>query len=170
MICQICKHEWCWVCKEDFPVHQPECPNFYLYQELLAFQGMQMSFDGDQSIHPNGWFMYTGATGSLCFWFVSVLFLFLVCIPCIVVFNILVTPVYMLALIFSIAGLSRSSLNGREWFIFLVVISFILLYSTIPIVFLMVTIPQLTFHLAKKLFEVRDLCKYRCRKYRKLSV
>lgn len=31
MICPMCKHEWCWICKQDFPVHTPECPNFHLY-------------------------------------------------------------------------------------------------------------------------------------------
>ena len=37
MICQMCKHEWCWICKSDFPVHTSECPNYQTYLELLEF-------------------------------------------------------------------------------------------------------------------------------------
>jgi IBR domain, a half RING-finger domain len=37
MICKLCNHEWCWVCKQDFPVHLSTCPNYHLYLEILAF-------------------------------------------------------------------------------------------------------------------------------------
>lgn len=37
MICQVCKHEWCWECKEDFPVHLNTCSNYHLFLEILEF-------------------------------------------------------------------------------------------------------------------------------------
>lgn len=61
--------------------------------------------------------------------------------PCIIVFNLIVTPVYMLSLIFTLSGIRRSSITGRFWIIAMIIIFFILLYAAIPIVFFMVTIP-----------------------------
>lgn len=167
----MCKHEWCWICKQAFPVHTSECPKYDQYLELLHFQGMENSMlEGDESIHPNGWFMYSGGFGSIWFWFTSFIFLLLVGMPCIVVFNVFVTPVYMLSLMFKCLGLDSSAFKARFWLVSFLVIAFILLYSTVPIVFFIVTMPQLIFHLAKKVMEMKDLCKNRCRRYRKLSV
>jgi hypothetical protein len=56
------------------------------------------------------------------------------------------------------------------WMVFVTVIFFIIFYSCIPITFLIVTVPQVFFHYAKKYYEVKDLVKSRCRRYRKLSV
>lgn len=126
--------------------------------------------EGDESIHPNGWFMYSGGSGSLCFWLSSMLFLLLVGTPCIVIFNVFVTPVYMLSLIFKCLGLDHHALKGRVWLVSFLVLAFIVLYVTVPIVLFLVTLPQLSFHFAKKMMEIKDLCKHRCRRYRKLSV
>ena len=94
----MCKHEWCWICKSDFPVHTSECPNYQTYLELLEFQGLD-NFDGDEEINPGRWFSPTGSSGGLLFLLASTLFLVLVITPCIVVFNILITPVYIFSIL-----------------------------------------------------------------------
>lgn len=172
MICQLCKHEWCWICKQAFPVHLSSCPNYHLYLEILSFQGADASqiLEGDDAIHPNGWFLYSGGTGGACFWVCSLLFLLILGLPSIVIFNLFVTPVYMLALLFSLCGFRRSSIDGRVCMITMIVFAFLLLYSAAPVVFLIVTLPQIVFHLAKKYHELKDLCRNRCRRYRKLNV
>lgn len=161
MICVICKHEWCWICKQEFPVHLSSCPNYGLYLEILAFQGIDSSLvmEGDETIHSNGWFMYSGSTGSLCLWLATSLFLLFLGVPCIIIFNVFITPVYMMAFLFSMCGIRRQNLNGHFWIITLLVLAFIILYVAIPVVFLVVTIPQLIFHLGKKFFEFKDLCR-----------
>ena len=98
MICQMCKHEWCWICKQDFPIHLPECPNYQTYLELLEFQGLD-EFEGDEEISSTRWFVRTGGSGGIFFLLLSSLFLILVITPCIIIFNILITPVYMLSMI-----------------------------------------------------------------------
>jgi hypothetical protein len=100
----------------------------------------------------------------------SGLFLLLVGLPCIATFNVLVTPVYMLALIFKCFNLNHNAFKGRFWLVSFLVLVFIMLYSAVPLVFFLVTLPQVTFHIAKKVMEMKELCRNRCRRYQKLSV
>lgn len=114
--------------------------------------------------------MMTGETGSAFFYFVTILFYFLVVIPCITVFNIFITPVYTLSLIFKCLRVRLTHLNKRFCLISLLVLFFIVLYMTIPFIFVIVTLPQLFFHFMKKIVELKDLCKKRCRRYNRLAI
>lgn len=66
--------------------------------------------------------------------------------------------------------INRAMTRRRIWIITVMVLVFILLYVTIPIVFFLVTVPQVMFHIVKKGVEMKDLCKHRCRRYRRLSI
>lgn len=112
----------------------------------------------------------TGETGNAFFYFVTVLFYFLVVIPCITVFNIFITPVYTLSLIFKCLSVRLTHLNKRFCLISLLVLFFIVLYVTIPFIFVIVTLPQLFFHFMKKIVELKDLCKKRCKRYNRLAI
>lgn len=35
MICNLCKHEWCWFCNEDAPIHTSECPFYPEYLKII---------------------------------------------------------------------------------------------------------------------------------------
>ena len=52
----------------------------------------------------------------------------------------------------------------------ILVIFFIILYVTVPFTFVIVTLPQLFFHCAKKMVELKDLCRKRCRRYNRLAI
>ena len=112
----------------------------------------------------------TGETGNIFFYLLTVLFYFLVVIPCITVFNIFITPVYTLSLIFKCLHVRLHRLNRRFFLISLLVLFFIVLYVTIPFIFIIVTLPQLFFHFIKKIVELKDLCKKRCRRYNRLAI
>ena len=177
MICQMCKHEWCWICKSDFPVHTPDCPNYQTYLELLEFQGLE-EFEGNEELSQGRWFARTGDFGGLCFMMMSTLFLIIVVTPCIVVFNVLITPVYIFSMFLTYCNVDRRFFVRNFWMTFITVFLFISLYCCIPITFIIVTIPQLTFHYVKKCHEIKDLTcgsrndtrTGRCRRYRKLTV
>jgi hypothetical protein len=85
--------------------------------------------------------MITGETGNAFFYFVTVLFYFMVVIPCITVFNIFITPVYTLSLLFKCLDVRLNRLNRRFFLISVLVLFFIVLYVTIPIIFVIVTLP-----------------------------
>jgi hypothetical protein len=99
--------------------------------------------EGDETISENRWFAYEGGTGKLWFWLISTFFLLLIVIPSIIIFNVFITPVYMYALIVSKTGINfNQPINRRRfWIISVMVLFFILLYSTIPIIFFIVTVP-----------------------------
>jgi hypothetical protein len=114
--------------------------------------------------------LYTGGSGGPCFWLASFLVLLVLGMPCIIVFNVFVTPVYMFGLLFWLFGVRRQRIDGRVCMMTVMGFTFVLLYSAVPIIFFIVTLPQLTFHFAKKYHELKDLCRSRCRRYRKLTI
>lgn len=161
MICKVCKHEWCWICKEDFPVHTPDCPNFQSYLDILEFQGIQ----ANDALHPSGWFLYGRRRGP-CFWIFSTLLLLILGLPVIIIVNVLLSPCYALFMIFKCCKIRRRSAKR----VLIGVFFGLLLYITAPIIFFIVTIPQVAIFAYKKILELKDLCKNRCRQYRHLRV
>jgi hypothetical protein len=163
MTCQMCKHEWCWQCKEDFPVHTPQCPNYHLYLEILEFQGLQ-----NVELHPSGWYNY-GRRGSVIYWIFSMLFLLILALPTVIIINSLLSPCYSLMMIVSCCHINRTKFR-TWWGIILTLFVLILLYCSVPVVLVMVTIPQIVIFAYKKVLELKELCKNKCRYYRKLGV
>jgi hypothetical protein len=162
MICQVCKHEWCWICNEDFPVHTSECPNYHLYLEILEFQGLS------EEMHPSGWYSIEGRGGA-AFWIFSTLFLLIIALPLVIVVNVLLSPCYSLLILANCCGLDKSKYK-RWWGIILIIFLVIMLYVSVPVVFFMITIPQVVIFAGKKIFELKDLLKHKCRFYSKLGV
>jgi hypothetical protein len=86
------------------------------------------------------------------------------------VFNIFITPVYMISLLSKCLNIQLNRIGRRWCLISVLVLFFIVLYVTVPVIFVIVTIPQLFFHLIKKIVELKDLCKKRCRRYNRLAI
>ena len=165
MICQMCKHEWCWACNEDFPVHTPECPNYHLYLEILEFQGLN-----GQEIHHEGWGWFnSGRRASALYWICSFFFLLIIALPLVVLINCLLSPCYTLVMLVSCLRIDRSRFR-KCYCIFIVTFLALLLYVSIPVIFCLVTLPQIFIFAVKKILELKQLCKNKCRFYRRLGI
>ena len=163
MTCQICKHEWCWICKEDFPVHQPTCPNYYQYLEVLEFQG-QIDFD---RMDINMWFIRSTRSGFF-YWLGSVLFLLIIVMPLIILLNVLLTPLYVYFIAVNTFSINRRAL--RVWYkVIALIFLFLLAYIFVPVIFFVLTLPQIFIFMVKKGKELKELCKNRMRFYHKLN-
>lgn len=163
MTCFLCKNEWCWECKQDFPVHTPQCAFYFKYLDILEFQGIEA--------HPEdgwGWYSIRGNSGP----FIFVAFLLLIVIfvlPSLIIVNILITPCYLLMMIRTCCKNCRSCF--KRWYcITMMVILGVFLYIGAPVIFLILTIPQIVIFAGKLIFELKDLIKNRCRRYKRLSV
>lgn len=165
MICQVCHHEWCWVCKEDFPVHLQHCPNYQMYLDLLEFQGL----NHNEWRHSTRWFFESGVKPrGFFFWLLTSLLLLLLAMPIAIAVNVLITPCLMLMVITARCPNSSTVLR-RCYMIPILILILLILYSLCPIVFLIVTCPQIFIYIALKCTELKNLCKNRCRSYRSLS-
>lgn len=163
MICQICRHEWCWICKEDFPVHTPDCQNYPFYLEILEFQGLN-----PHDLDKTGWYNLEAFRGP-CFWIFSSLFLIILALPFIIAFNVILTPCYMMIIITNKCKLDKARFR-KCWCALITVFASIFLYALAPIVFFVITIPQIFIFARKKALELKMLCKNRCKRYRNHGV
>lgn len=134
MICKICNHEWCWICKEDFPVHTPECPNYNFYLEILEFQGLN-----GIEVGSDAWYGI-GRRHGFFFWLGTFLLLLIVALPLMVAVNAVLTPCYMIIIIVTLCDISKSKMK-RWWGVILTIICGILLYLAVPVTFCIITMP-----------------------------
>ena len=66
-------------------------------------------------------------------------------------------------------GFNRSVFK-KCWLIMLLTFFGVVLFAFAPLVFFVVTIPQILIFFHKKMVELKELCKNRCRFYRELRV
>ncbi|CDW75180.1 ibr domain containing protein [Stylonychia lemnae] len=163
MICKICKHEWCWTCKEDFPVHTPECSNYQFYLEILEFQGLN-----NNDTDTWGWYNL-GTRHGFTFWLCQLLLLLILGLPLLLLVNVALTPVYLLIMIQTCCSINKQKFK-TWWGVIITIFAFLLLYVGIPVIFFILTMPQIVIFTCKIFKELGMLMKNRCRYYRGHSV
>jgi hypothetical protein len=165
MTCQVCKHEWCWICKQDFPVHLSSCANYHQYLEILNFQGNEIEI----AMNSNMWYFKSLERRSPLRFILLFFFLLLICLPLIIILNMFGTPCYVLTMYRNWRrSRSHNRVNCCEMAV--IIILFVFLYAFIPVVLIGITIPQIVFFTVKVCVEFGDLCKNRLRYYRKVNI
>lgn len=165
MICNLCKHEWCWFCNEDAPIHTSECPFYPEYLKIIQFVDEAHSWDNFLIQHPS-WF-FQRRQENACHWFCTLLLVILF-LPLIIIANVLITPYYMTCIIENTC-LRFWNRQKKCLKCILVCTFFFVLYIFVPYTFLVITVPQIVVIITKKVRELFNLCKNKCRKYNRLD-
>ena len=149
MICQMCKHEWCWICKADAPVHTETCPHYPQFLELLEFQGLGVDFNnGEDFSNTKKWFL-RGRRASCLHWFLTVLALIIVVLPLMLVITIIATPILMFTIIGNCCKCNSKKIK-LPLLIMIYIATFGIMYAFIPFVLLAIVIPFIIIYVAKK--------------------
>lgn len=131
----MCRHEWCWICKEDFPVHLSSCPNYQQYLDILVFQGNDLQI----AMNSNMWYFKSSQRGSAIIWILTSLLLLLLGLPGIICFNLIATPCLVIAMIQNYHR-SKNRRTGKCCFAILIILG-VFMYALAPVIFFIVTVP-----------------------------
>ncbi len=126
-----------------------------------------MGLDFDMDSIGNRWF-FRGRRATFLHWLLSVLGLIIIVLPVMIILHVVGTPIYMYSIIQNTFHIDTRK-TKTPVLVLTYVFTFFLLYVFVPYIIMAVVVPLIVIFTAKKISELIQLCKNKCKYYHKLD-